>query len=93
MITNNNKLKGVYEVKEYQLRVFYMYASGCLVVIGANQKKSDNNKVDQAKMIACRKSAAKFVEEIKRNKDEELIAKLENEANEYIENLGTTKTL
>lgn len=41
-LTNNLQVKGIYELKDYQLRLFYMRESGYVVVIGLTVKKDDN---------------------------------------------------
>ena len=42
-LTSSNKLKGTYEMKDYQVRVFYMREKEYTVVIGACVKKDDND--------------------------------------------------
>ena len=41
-LTNNLQVKDIYELKDYQLRLFYMRESGYVVVIGLTVKKDDN---------------------------------------------------
>ncbi len=42
-LTSSNKLKGTYEMKDYQVRVFYMREKEYTVIIGACVKKDDND--------------------------------------------------
>lgn len=93
-ITNNNKLKGLFEVKEYQARIYYQYVNNYIVIIGANQKKSDNDKIDHLRMINAKKQTSKFIEYIDKNAyNETLLSMLEKEANDYIEEFCLVKNL
>ena len=42
-LTNNESIRGIYELKDYQVRLIYMRESGYTVVIGAGIKKDDNS--------------------------------------------------
>lgn len=82
--TNNKKLFGLYEIKEFKIRLIYRVLSGDMVyVMQTRMKKDDNSMVDKRDLISRSKNTNDEFYELKRRvqnpTDRELLI-MENEA-------------
>lgn len=84
-LTSSNKLKGVYELKDFQVRLFYMREDEYVVVIGACVKKDDNDIRYREGIENMKKQSEKYRQAIRSGKMD-----MEKEmavAQEYLEQL------
>ena len=61
-LTNNQKLKGIYEKKDYQARVIYRYVGDYTVIIGAFLKKTTVGKKEQELLINYKSASQNYVD-------------------------------
>ena len=64
-LTSSNKLKGIYELKDYQVRLIYMRESNYVVVIGALVKKDDNDKRYRSGLESMKKKSQGYRQSIR----------------------------
>ena len=85
-LTKSKKLKGIYELKDYQVRLLYMREKGYTIVIGALVKKDDNDSRYRDSVINMRTKSEEFRYRVRNGLidiEQELLA-----SNEIIESLG-----
>lgn len=85
MLSNNRNLKGIYELKGFQVRLIYMREKDYTIVIGAHVKKSDNDTKYQNALLNMRNKS-----EVYRNKVREGTLDFEEEleySKQYLEQL------
>ncbi len=66
-LSENKKLKGLYEKKNYQARVIYRYVKDKIVIVGALLKKEDNELKDRNFWINCKVKSQNYVDKIENN--------------------------
>ena len=88
-LTSSNKLKGVYELKDFQLRLFYMRENEYVVVIGACVKKDDNDLRYRDGVENMKKQSEKYRQAIRNGKLD--MEKEMADAQEYLDQLFQDK--
>ena len=87
-LTNNEQVKGIYELKGYQTRLFYMREAGYIVVIGITIKKDDNGLKFRDFVVNMKKKSEEYRLKI-RNGSLNIQEELQNGSN-YFSNLLAT---
>ena len=64
-LTASNKLKGIYELKDYQIRLIYMREGEYTVVLGAMVKKDDNDKKYRSSLENMKKKSERYRQAIR----------------------------
>lgn len=60
-----DQFKDLYEVKDYQSRVYYRYVEDYIIIIGAMSKKDDFSKSDRTALEAMQKNSEPYVTTIR----------------------------
>jgi len=67
-LRSSDKLKGIYELKAYQIRLIYMREGEYTVVIGACVKKDDNDLRYRSSLENMKKKSAKYRQNVQNGK-------------------------
>lgn len=67
-LTSSNKLKGIYELKEFKIRLIYMREGEYTVVLGALVKKDDNDKKYRSTLENMKKQSERYRQAIRSGK-------------------------
>lgn len=96
-LSNNKKLFGLYEIKEFKIRLIYRVLSGDMVYVMQTRMKKDNNSmVDQKELISRNKNTNDEFNELKtrvQNPDDRELLIMEHEAikGDILKELSTSK--
>lgn len=96
-LSNNKKLFGLYEIKEFKIRLIYRVLSGDMVYVMQTRMKKDNNSmIDQKELISRNKNTNDEFNELKtrvQNPDDRELLIMEHEAikGDILKELSTSK--
>lgn len=84
-LKNHTDLKDVYELKGFQIRLFYMYVDKYAVVIGALEKKTQNSEKIRKEIINMKYNSIDYRDILEQNLDNPKFIKQELENAKIIE--------
>ena len=86
-----DQFKDVYEVKDYQSRIYYRYAEDYIIIIGAMSKKDNFSKADRLTVESMLKNSEQYVNMVRTKlKNGEDMSQLEEHNKEILANIYST---